>query len=552
MERESDCLDSSGMFHWCKATPLDKVILVGDLVPNLRKALQTSSFVSPHRAIPFGISQSMKRTEKSKHEFRNHIVACVFGDAHSTLMGLRNFVMPLRASNYTRQELKDIVFVGSLDYLQREWRFLQNFPQIYILPGSALYSGDLHAVNIEECSMCAVLSSPSKSSSSPTLVDMEPIMATLNIGSLRISCSAQTPSEPQCTRCFGDNPGKSKYRRIPILTELKNPSNMHFIEQLGGMEGDVSGMSLHLSTSFATGTVFSGSFLDSLLATAFYNYHVLELLQMLVTGGISSQLEQHLDKEKFCGLNDSYSTVSPGRMRCKLGLLSLNQTILSDIQPRRTFGQIFCGSLDNLGVLCLGLYRMIDEEERNPEHKRGVCWCRKCWPPPKHRGQSDFILCERDGQSLGPPDATKGAGEVDNSVGSVFVITRPENEFMLLPSDLVFCAIPFSTSCYKKDISPPSPCEIINMVPLTEETLTDINCPPSVDQVSETATQPPSISVCSLEPKPIPVGDPKQAVLTPSGKLSSQTHPGETTKEDGKENMEETTVEDASAYPESD
>ena len=90
------------------------------------------------------------------------------------------------------------------------------------------------------------------------------------------------------------------------------------------------------------------------------------------------------------------------------------------------------------------------------------------------------------------------------------------------------------------------------MVPLTEETLTDVNCPPSVDQVSETAAQPPSISVRLLEPKPIPAGDPKQAVLTPSGKLSSQTHPGETTKEDGKETMEETAVEDASAYPESD
>nr|XP_059857125.1 potassium channel subfamily U member 1-like [Delphinus delphis] len=94
---------------------------------------------------------------------------------------------------------------------------------------------------------------------------------------------------------------------------------------------------------------------------------------------------------------------------------------------------------------------------------------------------------------------------------------------MLLHSDLVFCAIPFSTSCYKK-----------------------------VDQVSETAAQLPSTSVRSLEPKPIPVGDPEQAVLTPSGKHSSQTHPGETRKENGKENMEETTGEDASAYPESD
>ncbi|XP_072806379.1 potassium channel subfamily U member 1 isoform X1 [Vicugna pacos] len=468
MEEESDRLDSSGMFHWCKATPLDKVIL--------------------------------KRTDKSKHEFRNHIVACVFGDAHSTLMGLRNFVMPLRASCYTRQELKDIVFVGSVDYLQREWRFLRNFPQIYILPGSALYSGDLHAVNIEECSMCVVLSSPSKSSSSPTLVDTEPIMATLNVRSLQISCSAQRPSEPQYARCFSDYPQKSQYRRVPILTELKNPSNIHFIEQLGGMEGNFSGTSLHLSTSFATGTVFSGNFLDSLLATAFYNYRVLELLQMLVTGGISSQLEQYLDKETFHELDDSCSSTLSGRTWCKLGLLSLNQTILSDIQPRSTFGQLFCGSLDNFGVLCLGLYRMIDKEACNLEHRR-------------------------------------------------FVITRPENDFRVLPSDLVFCAIPSSTSCYKKDSSPPNPYEIINIVPLTEEMLTDIDCPPPVDQVNKRTAQPLSKSAHLLEPRTMPTGDSKAAVLAQS--LSSKTLPGGTGKDNGRENMEEATVAHASVRPES-
>ena len=53
---------------------------------------------------------------------------------------------------------------------------------------------------------------------------------------------------------------------------------------------------------------------------------------MLVTGGISSQLEQHLDKEKYYGLNDNSCTVLSRSSRCKLGLLSLNQTILSDIQ----------------------------------------------------------------------------------------------------------------------------------------------------------------------------------------------------------------------------
>ena len=35
----------------------------------------------------------------------------------------------------------------------------------------------------------------------------------------------------ECTRCFGDNPGKSKYRRIPILTEL---SKLCFKDRIQG------------------------------------------------------------------------------------------------------------------------------------------------------------------------------------------------------------------------------------------------------------------------------------------------------------------------------
>lgn len=152
----------------------------------------------------------------------------------------------------------------------------------------------------------------------------------------------------------------------------ENPSNIHFIEQMGGLDGMLKGTSLHLSTSFSTGAVFSDTFLDSLLATSFYNYHVVELLQMLVTGGISSEMEHYLVKEKPYKTTDDYEAIKSGRTRCKLGLLSLDQTVLSGINPRKTFGQLFCGSLDNFGILCVGLYRMIDEEEPSQEHKRGV------------------------------------------------------------------------------------------------------------------------------------------------------------------------------------
>ncbi|XP_021569354.1 potassium channel subfamily U member 1-like [Carlito syrichta] len=468
-----DQLDSSGMFHWCKATPLEKVIL--------------------------------KRSDKPKHKFQNHIIACVFGDAQSALMGLRNFVMPLRASNYTRQELKDIVFIGSLDYLKREWRFLRNFPRIYILSGSALYSTDLLVANIEQCSMCAVFSRPYHPSSSQILVDTETIMATLNIGALRVSSSVSSSSVPNELH---ENP---KTRRVPILTELKNPSNIHFIEQLGGLEGSLRGTNLHLSTAFSTGTVFSGNFLDSLLATAFYNYHVLELLQMLVTGGISSQLEQHLDKGKFSDITDTNSSITflSGRTRCKLGLLSLNETILSDIQPRDTFGQLFCGSLNILGILCVGLYRLIDEEEleSNPEHRR-------------------------------------------------FVITRPANEFKLLSSDLVFCAIPFSTDCYKRNniASSENPYEMANIVSLTSETHADINCLPPVDSISKTITQWLHSSDRYMKPRTSCQSEYEQKTLDQSGTRnieSSWILQGNNMKENGKENVnknEEETSEEEDDY----
>ncbi|XP_025250315.1 potassium channel subfamily U member 1 [Theropithecus gelada] len=474
VEQDSDQLDSSGMFHWCKPISLDKVTL--------------------------------KRSRKLKHKFRNHIVACVFGDAQSALIGLRNFVMPLRASNYTRKELKDIVFIGSLDYLQREWRFLRNFPQIYILPGCALYSGDLHAADIEQCSMCVVLSPPSKPSSSQTLVDAEAILATLTIGSLQIdSSSDSSPSVSEETASYtnGHNE-KSNCRKVPILIELKNPSNIHFIERLGGLEGSLQETNLHLSTAFSTGSVFSGSFLDSLLATAFYNYHVLELLQMLVTGGVSSQLEQHLDKDKVYGVADSCTTLLSGRNRCKMGLLSLHQTILSDVNPRNTFGQLFCGSLDLFGILCVGLYRIIDEEELNPENKR-----------------------------------------------EVFVITRPANEFKLLPSDLVFCAIPFSTACYKRneEFSSQKSYEIIKEASQTTETHSDTNFPPTIYSFDETLYSP----VYSYPSTTNSVSSAKQTArnqIKTNSSITSQKPLGDNAKENGKKISDEISDEDPFAFSE--
>lgn len=53
---------------------------------------------------------------------------------------------------------------------------------------------------------------------------------------------------------------------------------------------------------------------------------------MLVTGGISAQMEQCLVQDKYYGIHEDSATIMSRRSRCKLGLLSLDHTILSDIE----------------------------------------------------------------------------------------------------------------------------------------------------------------------------------------------------------------------------
>ncbi len=74
-----------------------------------------------------------EREEAALKIFSNHVVVCLFADANSPLIGLRNLVMPLRASNFHYNELKHIVIVSDKEYVKKEWRNLCNFPKITVL-----------------------------------------------------------------------------------------------------------------------------------------------------------------------------------------------------------------------------------------------------------------------------------------------------------------------------------------------------------------------------------------------------------------------------------
>ncbi|KAK1791604.1 hypothetical protein P4O66_013596 [Electrophorus voltai] len=369
--------DSTGMFHWCPSKDIEKVILT--------------------------------RSEASMTVLSGHVVVCIFGDVTSALVGLRNLVMPLRASNFHYHELKHIVFVGSLDYLRREWETLHNFPKVSILPGTPLSRADLRAVNINLCDMCVILSANQNNIDDASLQDKECILASLNIKSMQfddsigvLQANSQGFTPPGMERSSPDNsPVHGLVRQgsvttgsnIPIITELVNDSNVQFLDQDDDDDPDTE---LYLTQPFACGTAFAVSVLDSLMSATYFNDNILTLIRTLVTGGATPELEALLAEEN--ALRGGYSTPQTlaNRDRCRVAQLALYDGPFADLGDGGCYGDLFCKALKTYNMLCFGIYRL------------------------------------RDAHLSTPSQCTKR-----------YVITNPPYEFELVPTDLIFCLMQF-------------------------------------------------------------------------------------------------------------
>ncbi|XP_044070197.1 calcium-activated potassium channel subunit alpha-1a isoform X28 [Siniperca chuatsi] len=369
--------DSTGMFHWCPSKDIEKVILT--------------------------------RSEASMTVLSGHVVVCIFGDVTSALVGLRNLVMPLRASNFHFHELKPIVFVGSLDYLRREWETLHNFPKVSILPGTPLSRADLRAVNINLCDMCVILSANQNNIEDASLQDKECILASLNIKSMQfddsigvLQANSQGFTPPGMDRSSPDSSPVHGFVRqasvttgsnIPIITELVNDSNVQFLDQDDDDDPDTE---LYLTQPFACGTAFAVSVLDSLMSATYFNDNILTLIRTLVTGGATPELEGLLAEEN--ALRGGYSTPQTlaNRDRCRVAQLALYDGPFADLGDGGCYGDLFCKALKTYNMLCFGIYRL------------------------------------RDAHLNAPSQCTKR-----------YVITNPPYEFELVPTDLIFCLMQF-------------------------------------------------------------------------------------------------------------
>merc|ERR1740131_651705 len=333
--------DSTGMFHWCPARSIEDCIL--------------------------------DRNQAAMTVLNGHVVVCLFADPDSPLIGLRNLVMPLRASNFHYHELKHVVIVGSVDYIRREWKTLQNLPKISVLNGSPLSRADLRAVNVNLCDMCVILSAKVPSTEDPTLADKEAILASLNIkamtfGDIVTNVENMSDSTDALETMGGDVPGSGgppgpQYGScVPMITELVNDSNVQFLDQDDDDDPDTE---LYLTQPFACGTAFAVSVLDSLMSTTYFNQNALTLIRSLITDGATPELELIL--AEGAGLRGGYSTPETllNRDRCRVGQISLSEGPLAKYGDGGKYNELFLGALRQYGMLCIGLYRILFRDKAN-------------------------------------------------------------------------------------------------------------------------------------------------------------------------------------------
>uniref|UniRef100_A0A8C7FQX7 BK channel n=1 Tax=Oncorhynchus kisutch TaxID=8019 RepID=A0A8C7FQX7_ONCKI len=355
---------STGMFHWCQSKDIEKVILT--------------------------------RSEAAMTVLSGHVVVCIFGDAKSALVGLRNLVMPLRASNFHYHELKPIVFT------------LHNFPK-----GTPLSRADLRAVNINLCDMCVILSANQSNIDDASLQDKECILASLNIKSMQfddsigvLQATSQGFTLPGMDRSSPENSpvhgglvrqaSITTGANVPIITELVNDSNVQFLDQDDDDDPDTE---LYLTQPFACGTAFAVSVLDSLMSATYFNDNILTLIRTLVTGGATPELEGLLAEEN--ALRGGYSTPQTlaNRDRCRVAQLALYDGPFADLGDGGCYGDLFCKALKTYNMLCFGIYRLRDAHLNTQSH---TSQCTKR-----------------------------------------YVITNPPYGFELVPSDLIFCLMQF-------------------------------------------------------------------------------------------------------------
>merc|ERR1712240_425984 len=129
---------------------------------------------------------------------------------------------------------------------------------------------------------------------------------------------------------------------------------------------------MYKTLPFASGLAMARGLLDSLMSATFFNASALRILRQLVTGGASFELEKSL--AEGAGLMGGYSTEKSMEQRNRVRVEEIileNSSWARFADPGKNFGELFATALREEGTMCLGIYRLVGEEDEISDKKVG-------------------------------------------------------------------------------------------------------------------------------------------------------------------------------------
>lgn len=186
-----------------------------------------------------------------------HIIVC------GLIKGIKNLILPLRCKNLGRNKRKIVILtndtVNGDTYI---WPEINRFQDIYLIRGSALDPAILEKANAHKAHSIIILAKEKDAK----IAKGEERMDAGNIFIYRTIMA--------------------KYENVNIVTELEAMSTLAFLVQ---DNDDISQKTnYYASKPFASGEIYVGSLLDSLMSSAYYNQKIMDILDQLIMGSANT------------------------------------------------------------------------------------------------------------------------------------------------------------------------------------------------------------------------------------------------------------------------
>ena len=240
---------------------------------------------------------------EGERDIVNHVIVC---GIHSSIY---HFLLPLRAKYIKEEKQQYVVILSKHQPTGEIWKKINRFPKLIYINGSPLNNEDLHRANINSADKAVILGPDPTFTQivSDEILDAEAIFIYKTI--------------KQC------NPA------IQVILELVYHSNIKYL--LPSLQ---SSLSYQTSPLYAAGEVYISTIIDTLTCQAYFNPHIVTVLQQLLTGGVKSS--------------------NPLLKASDLKQSNLWQCPVPEDFVGKTFKHLFNYLLDEMDLIALGLYRL--------------------------------------------------------------------------------------------------------------------------------------------------------------------------------------------------